>query len=279
MLRKNTRPIIVGAEPWSSPGSGENARIGILLSHGFTGNPSSMRWLGERLGARGFAMELPRLPGHGTHWRDMAKTTYDDWRAGFVEALHELKARTDHVIVAGLSMGGTIALDVAWEFERDLAGVVAINATVLEREGLLAKLAPVLQYIVPIAPAKAAGLVENDAAREGVDEKAYGFVPAAAGNSFLSQLGRIRRQLPQLHLPVLVAYSPQDHSVPPANSRAILDLIGTWGEELVLPRSYHLATMDLDRELLEERIAEFARRVALERKQPRRDRQSEQPAG
>ncbi|MCB9587413.1 MAG: alpha/beta fold hydrolase [Polyangiaceae bacterium] len=279
MLRKNTRPIIPGAEPWSSPGSGDNARIGILLSHGFTGNPSSMRWLGERLAARGFAMELPRLPGHGTHWRDMAKTTYDDWRAGFVEALHELKARTDHVIVAGLSMGGTIALDVAWEFERELAGVVAINATVLEREGLLAKLAPVLQYLVPIAPAKAAGLVENDAAREGVDEKAYAFVPAAAGNSFLSQLGRIRRQLPQLHLPVLVAYAPQDHSVPPANSRAILDLVGTWGEELVLPNSYHLATMDLDRELLEERIAEFARRVSLERSRPRRDTASDQPTG
>lgn len=279
MLRKNTRPIIPGAEPWSSPGAGENARIGILLCHGFTGNPSSVRWLGEQLAARGFAVELPRLPGHGTHWMDMAKTRYADWRAGFVEALEELKARTDHVIVAGLSMGGTIALDVAWEFERELAGVVAINATVTEREGLLARLAPVLQYIVPIAPAKAAGLVENDAARAGVDEKAYAFVPSAAGNSFLSQLGRIRRQLPQLHLPVLVAYAPQDHSVPPANSRAILDLVGSWGEELVLPRSYHLATMDLDREVLEERIAEFARRVSQEQRKPRAEAAASQPPG
>ncbi len=278
-MRKNTRPIIAGAEPWSSPGAGENGRIGILLCHGFTGNPSSVRWLGEQLAARGFAMELPRLPGHGTHWLDMAKTSYDDWRAGFVAALEELKARTDHVIVAGLSMGGTIALDVAWEHERDLAGVVAINATVLERDGLLAKLAPVLQYIVPIAPAKAAGLVENDAARAGVDEKAYAFVPAAAGNSFLSQLARVRRQLTQLHLPVLVAYSPQDHSVPPANSRAILDLLGSWGEELALPRSYHLATMDLDRELLEERIAEFARRVSQERQKPRVEAAPDQASG
>ena len=279
MLRKNTRPIIRGAEPWSSVGSGDNARVGILLCHGFTGNPSSVRWLGEQLAARGFAVELPRLPGHGTHWLDMAKTSYDDWRAGFVQALIELKDRAEHVIVAGLSMGGTIALDVAWEFDRDLAGVVAINATVLEREGLLAKLAPVLQYVVPVAAAKAAGLVENDAARAGVDEQAYAFVPAAAGNSFLSQLSRIRRQLPQLHLPVLVAYAPQDHSVPPANSRAILDLVGSWGEELVLPRSYHLATMDLDRELLEERIAEFARRVSQERQKPRSQPSSDQAAG
>ena len=181
--------------------------------------------------------------------------------------------------INGFGRIGRCTLAHIAESARNDVEVVAINATVLEREGLLAKLAPVLQYLVPIAPAKAAGLVENDAAREGVDEKAYAFVPAAAGNSFLSQLGRIRRQLPQLHLPVLVAYAPQDHSVPPANSRAILDLVGTWGEELVLPNSYHLATMDLDRELLEERIAEFARRVSLERSRPRRDTASDQPTG
>lgn len=269
MLRKNTRPIIPGAEPWSSPGSGDLGRVGILLCHGFTGNPHSVRWLGERLAERGFAVELPRLPGHGTHWLDMARTNYTDWRRAFCECLDELSARTDAVVIAGLSMGGTIALDVAWERERELAGVVAINATVLEREGLLAKLAPVLRYVVPIAPGKAAGLVENDAARPGVDERAYAFVPAGAGQSFLAELERIRRQLPQLRLPVLVAYSPQDHSVSPANSRAILELAGTCAEELVLPQSYHLATMDLDRELLEERIAEFAERAAREQRERR----------
>ncbi|MBX3184245.1 MAG: alpha/beta fold hydrolase [Polyangiaceae bacterium] len=264
-MRKRTQAIMPGAEPWSSPGHGELGRIGIVLSHGITGSPISIRWAAEQLAARGFAVELPRLPGHGTSWLDMARTTYDDWRQEVLETVDELTQRTDAVILGGLSMGGTLALDIGWQRERQLAGLVAINATVLPRAGVLAKIAPVLKYVVPVAPSKAAGLVENDAARAGVDERAYSMLPAGAANSFLAVLPRVRRQLRQLRLPVLVAYAPQDHSVPAANSRAILDTLGGFGEELVLERSYHLATMDLDRELLVDRIAAFAERVAKER--------------
>ncbi len=43
--------------------------IGVLLSHGFTGQPASMTPWGEYLADRGYAVEVPRLPGHGTPGR------------------------------------------------------------------------------------------------------------------------------------------------------------------------------------------------------------------
>lgn len=253
-------PIIAGAEEWSHDGEGERGQLAVVVSHGFTGNPVSTRWLGEELGRRGYSVDVIRLPGHGTHHKDMGATRYEDWRGRLNAAIDTQLGRGRKVAVAGLSMGGTLALDVAWERGRSLVGVIPINASVLDRPGLLAKLAPALAHVMPYVPASVAGLAENDAAREGVDEKAYAVVPNHCGVSLLSQLPRLRRQLPQVDIPVLVAYSPQDHSVGPENSKAALRLL-KHAEELVLPRSYHLATMDLDRDLLADRIEAFLERA------------------
>jgi carboxylesterase len=160
-------------------------------------------------------------------------------------------------------MGGTLVLDLACSHSKDLAGVVAINPLILSPEGLVAKLAPFLERIIPVVPAKAAGLTENDIAKPGQNEQAYSMVPAAAANSLVAELPRLREQLKRLKLPVLVAHSAQDHSVPPENSRELLRLLDRDNaSELLLERSYHVATLDYDFELLVERITSFADRVA-----------------
>ncbi len=251
------------AEPWSSPGNGERARIGIVLVHGFTGSPVSLRPLAELLAKRGFAVELLLLPGHGTTWREMLPTRYDDWRAEVVRTTKLLGTRVDKVVLCGLSMGGTLALDVASGGDVAPAGVVTINAQILDRKGLVVKLGPWIEKIFPVVPAKAAGLRSNDIAKPGVGERAYGWVPSAAGNSLLRALPRVRAQIEHMTCPVLIAYSRQDHSVSPENSRRLLGLIrSTDRSELVLERSYHVATLDYDLELIEERVTSFADRVA-----------------
>jgi alpha-beta hydrolase superfamily lysophospholipase len=68
----DVHPVLPGAEAWSSPGGGPH---GVLVLHGFTGNPVSVRPLAEALAEAGFAVEMPRLPGHGTHVEDMIPTT------------------------------------------------------------------------------------------------------------------------------------------------------------------------------------------------------------
>jgi len=247
-----------GAEPLSREGSGALAQVGILLLHGFTGSPVSLRPLAELLSKRGFAIEMPRLPGHGTQPRDLLPYRYDDWLKEALAALARLRARTQHVVAVGLSMGGSLVLDLACSEKLD--GAVTINAQVLDRGGVIVKLAPLIEKLVPMAPASAAGLIKNDI-KKGGDEDAYDWVAAAAGNSFVRELPKLRARLGEARCPLLVAYSRDDHSVPPANSQAIPGMVGTPAEKisvLELLDSYHVATLDNDLPLLDERIAAFA---------------------
>jgi len=256
-------PARPGKEPWSAPGSGARARTGLLLVHGFTGSPFSLRPLGELLAERGFTVELPLLPGHGANLRDMLPTRYDDWRRHVVVRARALRERTDRVVMVGLSMGGTLSLDAASSGEFSAAGVVTINAQILDRRGIVVRLGPYLEKILPAIPRKVAGLTANDIAKPNVGEQAYGWVPSAAGNSLLRALPRVRGQLAIMPCPVLVMYSRNDHSVSPANSRALLDLIRCPKlEALVLERSYHVATLDYDQPLIEERVTAFADALA-----------------
>lgn len=258
-------PVLAGAEAFSAAGANadhrERADTALALIHGFTGNPVSMRPLGELLVAQGFRVEVPRLPGHGTHPKDMQRTRYADWRSEVISSVDRLQRDSKRVVLVGLSMGGTLSLDVASSGERRVDGVVAINAQILDREGFTVKLAPLLEHVLPMAPASLAGLRKDDIAKPGVSEKAYDTVPTAAGNSFVRELPRIRAQLERFPCPLMVARAPQDHSVPPANSLALLKLIPE-AKELLLERSYHVATLDYDLELLAQRITQFCDALA-----------------
>jgi carboxylesterase len=255
-------PVRPGAEPLSVDGHGDLAKIGILVLHGFTGSPVSVRPLAERLSKRGFAVEMPLLPGHGTRPLDLLPTRYADWRAEALAALTRLRARTSQVFVVGLSMGGTLALDLATTEAID--GVVTINAQILDRGGLIVKLAPVIEKLVPMAPASAAGLTKNDI-KKGGDEDAYAWVAAAAGNSLVRALPEVRARLKSLTCPLLVIYSRDDHSVPPNNSKVLSSLVGTPSANvavLELQDSYHVATLDNDLPLIDDRVASFAESLA-----------------
>ena len=255
-------PVRPGAEPLSADGHGDLAKLGILVLHGFTGSPISVRPLAELLSKRGFAVEMPRLPGHGTQPRDLLPTRYPDWRAEALAALTRLRARTQQVFVVGLSMGGTLALDLATTEPVD--GVVTINAQILERGGLIVKLGAIIEKLIPIAPASAAGLTKNDI-KKGGDEDAYDWVAAAAGNSLVRALSDVRGRLKSLTCPLLVIYSRDDHSVPPDNSKALPGLVGTVSANvtvLELQDSYHVATLDNDLPLIDSRVASFAESLA-----------------
>src|SRR3954452_23036284 len=100
------------AEPYVADGdaTSPHGRVGVLLSHGFTGSPASMRPWAEHLAAQGYAVSLPRLPGHGTTWQEMNRTTWADWYAEVERAFLALANQVDTVVVGGLSMGGALVL-------------------------------------------------------------------------------------------------------------------------------------------------------------------------
>lgn len=258
----DTDRIQGGCEPWRAAGEGDRAGTGVVVTHGFTGNPRATRPLAERLHGLGYTVDVVRLPGHGSTVRDMARTRYADWRGAVDAALDRTAAQTDRVVLMGHSMGGTISLDVASSRVADVDAVVAINPIVLNPTELLARMAPALQYVLPMVPRDAAGLPTDDVARPDVAEGAYGWVPARAAQSLMRELPRIRSQLLDLVQPLLLVSSPQDHTVAPGNGDAVVALVGSGDvERVVCPRSYHLPQIDWDRELVESSVEAFVARI------------------
>ncbi len=255
---------IEGAEPWSAAGSGEPGTTGIVVVHGFTGNPIATRSLGQRLAREGYTVEVPLLPGHGTDHRDLGRTRYADWFAMVQRTVEHLREAGCHrVVVVGHSLGGTLAVDLASRRGELVEGVVAINPPIDDPQQAMAKVAPLLQHLVRYVPRDLAGLPTDDIARPGVHEGSYATVSSKAAQSIITELPRIRAQLPDLTQPLLVVTSTRDHTVPPASSRTLMDSVGSDRvEELALERSYHVPMVDYDAERLEEAVVRFVGEVA-----------------
>lgn len=246
--------VIPGAEAWSAAGGD----VGALLLHGFTGNPVSLRPLAEALAAEGLAVELPRLPGHGTRWQDLQRTRARDWQREARAGLETLRARTRSRIVVGLSMGGTLALHLAAARPDALDGVVLVNPWVRTtwRNDPRLPLLPLLKHLRPGVPG-----VGNDIALPGADERAYPVRPLKALHSAIAAQRRL--DLPAVRAPLLVFTSTRDHVVPTGDSAYVLDRAGSSEREQVwLRHSFHVATLDHDAPVIVERTVAFARRTA-----------------
>lgn len=242
-----------GAEPLSAAGTPPRSRIGVLILHGFTGSPAATRPLGERLAAVGYCVEVPALPGHGTNVADLATTRYTDWYGAAERVLDYLVEHTDRVVVAGISAGGTLALDLASRRVGDVDGVVAVNALLRDPRPRLAGIVRTIGRFVPPVPRRWLGMPSDDIARADVAETAYSRVPLAALRSLLDELPRVRAGLEDVTGPLLVVRSTHDHTVDPDDSRQVAAGAGRADvRELVCERSYHVATLDHDAGEVEE---------------------------
>lgn len=244
--------LLPGAEPYSAPGGPH----GALVVHGFTGNPNSMRGLAEAFAAAGFAVELPRLPGHGTSVDDMLPTRFIDWAAALEACYLDLAGRCDEVVVAGLSMGGTLAAWLAARHPR-IAGVIAVNGMFEPpAESFAAMLRDCLAQALDRLPG-----IGSDIADPDVKEQAYEAAPIEAMLSLFEAQAELYECLADIRCPVLILTSPQDHIVPPVSSDRLAERVSGPVERVFLERSFHVATLDYDRDLVVERSVEFALRA------------------
>jgi len=247
----------------TTPGQGRTAfshdggDVGVLLVHGFAGAPGSMRLWADHLVAEGFSVRLPLLPGHGTRWQDANRTTFADWLGEVTAALQELTASCRAVVVCGLSMGGTLTLRLAELYPEAMAGIVLVNPSVLTLRKDAKYLLPVLRYVLPAYPG-----INGDIAKPGVEEPGYRWIPVKAGDSLSKAWPVVRQDLPKITTPVLLLHSRVDHVVEPVNAHVVLDEISSTDvTEIVLERSYHVATLDHDAELIFTSSVEFIEKV------------------
>lgn len=240
----------------AKPARADGRRVGVLLSHGFTGSPASMRPWGEYLAGQGYTVSVPRLPGHGTDISDMYGTRYSDYRAEIDSAYAELAAQCDIVVVVGLSMGGTLVLDLA-ERHPEIAGVVLVNAAVASTNKQLLLL-PLLKHLIKALPA-----IGDDIKKPDTTERGYDKTPLKPIASLVQAWKTVRADLGKITCPVLLFRSTEDHVVDPSSARIILDGIGSQDKrEVLLHNSYHVATLDHDALEIFATSAEFIARVS-----------------
>ena len=246
-------PVLPGAEPYRH----EGGEVGVLLCHGFTGSPQSLRPWAEYLAERGLTVSLPLLPGHGTRWEDMQLTGWQDWYAEVDRELRSLRERCSDVFVAGLSMGATLALRLAAKHGEAVGGVVVVNPA-NRMHGFSPYALPVVRHLVRTSKG-----IASDIAKEGSAELGYDRVPLHAAHSLRNFFRLVDGELPQVTQPLLVLRSPQDHVVPPADSARILGRVSSRDvTEILLEQSYHVATLDHDADRIFEESLAFICRLA-----------------
>ena len=238
--------VLQGAEEFYYEGN----EIGVLVIHGFTGTTQSMAYVGERFATEGFTVFGPRLTGHGTNPKDMELSTYEDWVSDVEAGLKKLNGICTSVFVVGLSMGGTLTLYLA-ENHPEIAGIMPINAAVHmpEFEEVYESLKGSERFLDGIG---------SDIKAEGVKELAYAKTPVKAIGEIIKLMAIVKEELSKIKIPTLVFSSTIDNVVPTENSQFIYDAVRTDKKELVkLPNSYHVATLDNDKELIADRCIAF----------------------
>lgn len=246
--------------PDEQPFAHDGGRVGVVLSHGFTGTPASMRPWADHLAGAGFTVRLPRLPGHGGTWQDTNASRWPQWYAAVEQAYDEVAARCDVVFAGGLSMGGTLVTRLAEQKGDAIAGLVLVNPA-FGTERFDARFAPYITWLIKSRPS-----IGGDIKKPGVEEVANDRTPVVAFAS-LTKLWKVTvADLAQVRCPIRMYRSVEDHVVEPLSARLLkAGATSTTVEEIMLENSYHVATLDYDAPLIFQGSVEFFQSLAAER--------------
>jgi carboxylesterase len=251
--------VMEDGKPFFFEGKG---RVGCLLIHGFTGTTSSMKPMGEYLAGRGLTVLGPRLPGHGTDVKDMGRHSRQEWIGAVETALREIGSMCDKVFVGGLSMGGTLTLYLGENHPDEISGLVPISAAVSRvapgAQYYMLPLVPVLKHVMKTFPGPG-----NDLKDPNTTEIAYDKLSTEALHEMIKLAAGVKADLSRIKMPIRIFVSRDDHVVPPENSRYIYDNVSSADKKMIwLENSFHVATLDLDKEQIFEQTFDFIQEVA-----------------
>ncbi|MCC7366971.1 MAG: alpha/beta fold hydrolase [Chloroflexi bacterium] len=257
-MRAKPAALLPGAEAFEFPGHSD---LGVVLIHGFTGAPAEMRPVGEYLAQHGVASVGVRLRGHGTHPNDMLGCSYGDWVADVEAVVDDLLTRCERVVLVGLSMGGTLALNVAARHADDprIAGVVPICAPLVLDDWRLG----LVKYVARVVRWQGWGLPDIKD-RAGWDRHVgYRRFRLTALAELIALMRETRALLSGVRQPLLVLQATDDHVVPPRNAQLIHDGVSSADRGvMLLDNCYHVVTVDHAADRVSAATLQFVERLA-----------------
>ncbi len=257
--------IIPTAEPFFFKGK---TKIGVLLTHGFTGTPKEMRWMGEYLHQKaGFTCLGPRLTGHATQPQDMIRSNRQDWLASLEDGYNLMKDSAEHIYLCGLSMGGVLSLIGASYLP--VKGVIAIATPYALQPDWRLNFTELISLFIPFLPKS-----KNPPGSGWFDKQAYQAHTSYPRNPLRSAgelnklLAEMRAVLPKVNVPTLLINSSDDTYLPMGSENSLHYIYEHLGsakkEKLLISGSGHVLTRDAQRETVFKAAIQFIQQVQKE---------------
>jgi len=234
----------------------------VLLLHGLTGSTFELLPVAERLGRAGLRCLVPLMAGHGGAPELLRGVPYEEWISRAERDLARLDGARRRFVV-GFSMGALAACALAHAHPERIDGLVLLSpALQLQPSGVLAGLLGRLPLGRSIVIPKNAGSDVRDAEMHRINPTMPG-VPLGAVAELLRMQRHVAALLPEVEVPALVIQGAQDHTVTMAGALRLARELGSGpARVIVLPESYHLIGIDVERERCAAEVERFITETA-----------------
>lgn len=256
----------------------EGGPIGFLLVHSLGGTPAELRHVATSLIRKGYTVCCPLLAGHGGNREQLAATSWSEWYAGLEEAHDWLRQRSRFIIVGGLSAGGVMTLRLAAQRPGDVHAITLFSPTLWPDGWAIPWRMRLMKLILHKWVANLFFLREREPfgikdermrrfvlgalqSQPGGSERMAGYYGGTI-QEFRWMVQAVRSGLSAIKQPTLLIHPREDDRSSLANSMQLATRLAGVVELVVLNDSYHVCTLDRQRDLVVERTLAFAERVA-----------------
>lgn len=252
-------------------------RTGFLLIHGLGGTPVELRLVARALSRAGHTVHCPQLAGHCAGEAELLATSWRDWAASALAELDRMRASCDRIIVGGLSMGAVLAMHVAATRPQDVAGLALYAPTLWYDGWSIPRYAFLLKWLINTPFGRRYRFVESEpygvkdrrtrqmimGAMSSGESSEAGLLgtPSGALQQMWQLIAATRPALPSIRSPALLVHAREDDVASLSNAFYVQRHLGGVVDAVILDDSYHLVTIDQQRDIVIERSLALAARL------------------